>query len=66
MSLYEPYTARCISQGCVSVGEAVVSMEKLTYVELNGFIVDCARETAIMAEDGMHTRVFKTKTIHNN
>ena len=50
----------------MSVGEAVVSMEKLTYVELNGFIVDCARETAIMAEDGMHTRVFKTKTIHNN
>ena len=36
----------------MSVGETVVSMEKVSYVELDGFVVDCARETAIVASSG--------------
>ena len=36
----------------MSVGEGVVSMEKVSHVQLDGFVVDCSRQTAINAESG--------------
>ena len=39
-------------KGCVSVGESVISLEEVSYVQLEGFVVDCARQTAVNATDG--------------
>lgn len=36
----------------MSVGESVVSLENVSYVQLEGFVVDCARQTAVTATDG--------------
>ena len=42
----------------MSVGDTVVSMEKVSYVKLDGFVVDCARETAIVASSGYRKYVI--------
>ena len=36
----------------MSVGKSVISLEKVSHVRLEGFVVDCARQTAVTASDG--------------
>ena len=49
-------------QGCVSVGEMVVSISNVSFVTFDGFKVDCARKTAISADNSM--RVSSMNFIH--
>ena len=53
------------TQGCVSVGKSVISMDKVSHVQVSGFTVDCSRQTAITATSGgyiycMHDSIYCT------
>ena len=39
-------------QGCVSVGEGVIAMDKVSHVQVRGFNIACSRQTAITATSG--------------
>lgn len=38
--------------GCVSVAEKVVTFDNVSFVNFNGFTIDCAKVMAVMATDG--------------
>jgi len=59
------YTSSSQTKGCVSVGQSVISLEKVSYVQFEGFVVDCARQTAITASDVSYVHIVNMTVKHN-